>query len=241
MIKGYKNYDNEDIILIIILAISIISGVIILIYATSRSEDSVNNIVPDKSRTVQEVIDSLNRVIAADKSKELKTKREKIINTTQYKQTKTDVKINHETNIKHREQDKPAISEKSDIENPIIKEKTNTIQTISQNTNTSTNDIEVSKSKDVNNYSSKNKYAATPSFVDLGLSIKWATSNIEAESVFDTGNYFAWGELSTKTNYSMSSSKTNLKNIKDFSGNATYDIATSKLGAKYRTPTKKEF
>ncbi len=40
--------------------------------------------------------------------------------------------------------------------------------------------------------------------VDLGLpsGIKWASCNIGAESMSDYGNYFAWGEVKTKENYS---------------------------------------
>ena len=238
MAKGFKKYDNENVILMIILAISIICGIVILVSATTKSDNN-KNIALDKPRTVQEVIDSLYKVIALEETKELKIKQEKIIKPTQNKQAKTSVKINHNADNTLPEREQLAISEKFNMEKPTIKEESNTIQTIGQNANTSTNNNETHKSKDANN--DLNKYADSPSFVDLGLSIKWATSNIGAESIFDTGSYFAWGELTTKTNYSISSSKTHLKNIKDFSGNTTYDIATSKLGAKYRIPTKKEF
>ena len=36
-------------------------------------------------------------------------------------------------------------------------------------------------------------------FVDLGLSVKWATCNIGADSPSDFGGYFAWGESSAKS------------------------------------------
>ena len=35
-------------------------------------------------------------------------------------------------------------------------------------------------------------------FVDLGISVKWATMNVGATSVTDYGKYYAWGE--TKAN-----------------------------------------
>ncbi|MBQ0061582.1 MAG: hypothetical protein KBT15_07420 [Bacteroidales bacterium] len=38
-------------------------------------------------------------------------------------------------------------------------------------------------------------------WVDLGLSVKWATCNVGANSPEDYGDYFAWGETSTKTRY----------------------------------------
>lgn len=37
--------------------------------------------------------------------------------------------------------------------------------------------------------------------VDLGLSVKWATCNLGASSPEEYGDYYAWGELETKTNY----------------------------------------
>ena len=44
-------------------------------------------------------------------------------------------------------------------------------------------------------------------FVDLGLSVKWATMNIGASSPEDYGDYFAWGETSPKASYSWDTYK----------------------------------
>ncbi len=44
-------------------------------------------------------------------------------------------------------------------------------------------------------------------FVDLGLSVKWATMNIGAEKISDHGGYFAWGERSSKDDYTWSAYK----------------------------------
>ena len=38
-------------------------------------------------------------------------------------------------------------------------------------------------------------------WVDLGLSVKWATCNIGATKPEDYGNYYAWGEIKTKDSY----------------------------------------
>ena len=38
-------------------------------------------------------------------------------------------------------------------------------------------------------------------YVDLGLSVKWATQNVGASSPSDYGDYFAWGETETKSRY----------------------------------------
>lgn len=42
-------------------------------------------------------------------------------------------------------------------------------------------------------------FVADHTYVDLGLSTKWATCNVGAESSFDVGNYYAWGEVFPKT------------------------------------------
>jgi hypothetical protein len=38
-------------------------------------------------------------------------------------------------------------------------------------------------------------------WVDLGLSVKWATCNVGANSPEEYGDYFAWGEVEPKTTY----------------------------------------
>ena len=44
-------------------------------------------------------------------------------------------------------------------------------------------------------------------YVDLGLSVKWATMNIGANAPEEYGDYFAWGETAPKTDYSLSNYK----------------------------------
>ncbi len=44
-------------------------------------------------------------------------------------------------------------------------------------------------------------------YVDLGLSVKWATMNVGANSPEDYGDYFAWGETSIKNTYNWSTYK----------------------------------
>ena len=41
-------------------------------------------------------------------------------------------------------------------------------------------------------------------YVDLGLSVKWATMNVGATTPEGYGDYFAWGETSTKDTYNWS-------------------------------------
>ena len=46
-----------------------------------------------------------------------------------------------------------------------------------------------------------------PEYVDLGLSVKWATCNVGADKPEEYGDYFAWGETSTKTEYATDNYK----------------------------------
>ena len=41
-------------------------------------------------------------------------------------------------------------------------------------------------------------------YVDLGLSVKWATCNVGATKPEEYGDYFAWGETQPKSNYDWS-------------------------------------
>ena len=70
--------------------------------------------------------------------------------------------------------------------------------------------------------------------VDLGLSVKWANMNIEADNVEKTGYYYAWGETSKKSSYTWANYKhsngtqATAKFIgDDISGDEQYDAAKS--------------
>lgn len=75
------------------------------------------------------------------------------------------------------------------------------------------------------------------SYVDLGLSVKWATMNVGASSPEDYGDYFAWGEITPKTTYSSSNYS--------YSDNPTIlplsnDAAHANWGGSWRMPTDAE-
>lgn len=86
--------------------------------------------------------------------------------------------------------------------------------------------------------------------VDLGLSVKWAGCNIGATSPEEYGDYYAWGETTTKSNYTESNSVTyglsiselESRGIIDAAGNLTaaYDAATANWGEDWRMPTLDE-
>ena len=77
-------------------------------------------------------------------------------------------------------------------------------------------------------------------YVDLGLSVKWATCNVGASSSEDYGNYYAWGETKTKSSYDDDNCKTFRKSIGDIGGTSR-DVAHVKWGSPWRLPTMAEF
>ena len=89
-------------------------------------------------------------------------------------------------------------------------------------------------------------------WVDLGLpsGLKWATCNVGASSPEDYGNYYAWGETTTKSTYTADNSLTYELNESqlqsqgyiDGSGNLTpsHDAATANWGGSWRMPTNDE-
>ena len=98
-------------------------------------------------------------------------------------------------------------------------------------------------------------------WVDLGLSVKWATCNIGASSPSAYGDYYAWGETSTKSSYtwenyrfrtsgdSYDNVKFNKYNTQSDRGSVdnrttlelSDDVARQKWGGSWRMPTVKEF
>ena len=75
-------------------------------------------------------------------------------------------------------------------------------------------------------------------FVDLGLSVKWATMNVGASSPEGLGFYFAWVETTLKDKYSIDNYT--------FKANPTKlslsdDAAHVNWGGDWRMPTEEEF
>ena len=78
-------------------------------------------------------------------------------------------------------------------------------------------------------------------YVDLGLSVKWATCNVGASFPGEYGNHYAWGETTTKSDYTEANSTTYGKQMNSIAGNSTYDVARREWGGTWRLPTEKEF
>ena len=77
--------------------------------------------------------------------------------------------------------------------------------------------------------------------VDLGLSVKWAPYNVGASKPTEYGNYYAWGEIEPKTDYSYET----YVGPNDFFGSVDtygteYDVAYVKWGHEWRIPTIEE-
>ncbi len=89
---------------------------------------------------------------------------------------------------------------------------------------------------------------ATPSYVDLGLSVKWATCNLGATKPEDYGNYYAWGETLPKDKYLWDNykfgNKGSFSKYNTSDGKKTLDAdddaATVNLGRPWRMPTYSE-
>ncbi|MEY8687938.1 protein kinase [Bacteroides sp. AN502(2024)] len=81
-----------------------------------------------------------------------------------------------------------------------------------------------------------NKYE----YVDIGLSVKWATRNIGANYPYDFGDYYSWGETSTKAKYGINYSNIKELSSMDISG-SSIDVVHNKWGGTWRMPTKSEF
>lgn len=83
-------------------------------------------------------------------------------------------------------------------------------------------------------------------YVDLGLSVKWATCNVGASSPEMYGNYYAWGETLTRYSYypdtyKFYNSNTNrVLNIGNNISGTKYDAASLYWGNKWRMPTSSE-
>lgn len=79
-------------------------------------------------------------------------------------------------------------------------------------------------------------------YVDLGLpsGTKWATCNVGANEPWNYGNYYSWGEVSTKDKYEMTESVLSGVHIDQIIGNANYDAATKNWGADWGMPSASE-
>lgn len=75
--------------------------------------------------------------------------------------------------------------------------------------------------------------------VDLGLSVMWASWNVGAMSPEEVGNYYAWGETTTKEDF-YNSDYNYAKQIPDDISSTEFDAAFVTWGGNWRMPTSGE-
>ena len=84
-------------------------------------------------------------------------------------------------------------------------------------------------------------------WVDLGLpsGLKWATCNVGASSPEEYGDYYDWGETTTKSKYTeknfASWGESWGESWGDIGGDSSRDAATANWGGDWRMPTYEEF
>ena len=83
-------------------------------------------------------------------------------------------------------------------------------------------------------------------YVDLGLSVLWATTNLGATQPEEYGDYFAWGETEPKDSYTRDNYKWRDNTKYNNSGGLTSiqledDAAHVNWGGEWRMPTKEEY
>lgn len=85
-------------------------------------------------------------------------------------------------------------------------------------------------------------------YVDMGNGMKWATTNVGAQTPTDYGDYYAWGETETKSDYSQYTYNSDLNSKYMWAPGPTAlgypisllpedDVARKKWGEEWRMPT----
>ena len=77
-------------------------------------------------------------------------------------------------------------------------------------------------------------------YVDLGLSVMWATCNVGAVKPEDYGDYFAWGETSPKSDYDCIHYNYNKGEKLALGRTSSEDAARANWGGNWRIPTNIE-
>ena len=100
----------------------------------------------------------------------------------------------------------------------------------------------------IKSFATKSTPGTTPTAINLGLSVKWADRNVDANLPEQDGNYYAWGDLQTQLNYTAvtyrhATGSVNSYSMHNIGKNITasqWDIATIKFAGCWRMPTKAE-
>ena len=77
--------------------------------------------------------------------------------------------------------------------------------------------------------------------LDLPSGNLWAIYNVGATKPEEYGDYYAWGEIETKAEYTFDNSSWYNKYLADFQGNPAYDVAAAKWGGDWMMPNQNDF
>ena len=115
-------------------------------------------------------------------------------------------------------------------------------------------DNSTSKLRAIDSFKEKDEFVlATSGAVDMGTSVKWAAYNVGATKPEEYGDYYAWGEIETKSTYTWSTYLDSpSRDGKSFSTyyvgeggmttlNPEDDVAHVKWGGSWRMPTNEEW
>lgn len=85
------------------------------------------------------------------------------------------------------------------------------------------------------------KFGMDREIINMGTSVRWSSINMGAVTAEDPGDQYAWGEKTTKTDYSVGTYQHYENNIGDnIAGNPEYDVVTATWRGCWRMPTKAE-
>lgn len=76
--------------------------------------------------------------------------------------------------------------------------------------------------------------------VDMGLSVRWASCNVGAETPAEVGGYYAWGDVEEHDSFGWRDSKSYMHKY-PVTLTGDMDIATINMGDGWRMPTEEEF
>lgn len=89
-------------------------------------------------------------------------------------------------------------------------------------------------------YIQERRKNASPTAIDIGLSVKWASFNLGAYKPADVGSIFYWAENQPSVIGHPKFRNINVHLIGDFAGDEKYDAATNIYGKNWRLPTDEE-
>ena len=116
------------------------------------------------------------------------------------------------------------------------------------------NDNGISYGRDLCFTTDKHTFHEGHEYIDLGLSVKWATANLGESLPAKYGDYYAWGETKTKTDYSWSTYQFgDSKHLTKYNSVETFGVVDNKVvleniddaanvvwGGDWRMPTSNE-